>query len=348
MGSVGALAHRYVTSRRKLGEFARASAVANRMVLGQFARFVEPETPIEVITRRHVERWLESLDISPNSKRCYLSYLRTFLSWCVERDHIGTNPAVKIKGPKVMKPVPRALPAVEITKVLAGLEDDRARLIILFMAQEGCRAAEVAGIRREDLNMAEWLVTVTGKGSKERELPISVETRDVLCRYLLEHPGATGPLLRDKRDPRKGLSPPYISKLAAQFMWDAGVKVAPYDGRSGHACRHSAASHMLENGAEIRDVMEFLGHAEISSTMIYLRRLRAVGVLREAHGLGDPVGACVRRTATVHFDRAVVRDASTALLAGHHFIAEHVESFPSVGWRRDEDSNLGGCDTCTG
>jgi integrase/recombinase XerD len=282
MADVGSVAHKYVTSRRKLGEFAQASAIANRMVLGKFAEFVGRDLPIEKVARRHVEKWVESLNISPNSKRCYLSDLRTFLAWCVEHDLIATNPAVKVKGPKARRPVPRALSAGDITKILECVDDDRARLIVLFGAQEGMRAAEIAGIRREDLNLAEWLVTVTGKGSKQREIPISEETRDVLCRYLLEHPGPTGPLLRDKRDPRKGISPPYVSKLASQFMYQAGVKFAAFDGRSTHALRHSAASHMLEHGAEIRDVSEYLGHSELTSTQVYLRRLRAVGVLRRA------------------------------------------------------------------
>lgn len=279
---IGDIGQRYVTSRTKLGEFAGNTPRQNRMVLQRFSEFVGRDTPVEAIKRRHVEKWLESLNVSPNTKRGYLSNLKAFFAWAADHDMIPVSPAAKIKGPTPQKPIPRALPAVDITRILVLLESDRARLIVLFMAQEALRAAEVAGIRREDLDLSEWLVTVTGKGAKQRTVPISLETRDVLCRYLLSHPGPSGPLLRSEINPRKGIGAAYVSKLASKYMSEAGVKFAPYDGKSGHALRHSAASHMLENGADIREVGEMLGHASLTSTQIYLRRLRAAGPLRIA------------------------------------------------------------------
>ncbi len=294
---IGSLGQSYVTSRTRLGEFAGCTPRQNRMVLRRFAEFVGRDTPVADLKRRHVERWLESLDVSPNTKRGYLSNLKAFFAWAVEHDHIPVSPAAKVKGPTPQPPIPRALPAVDITRVLALLESDRARLIVLFMAQEAMRACEVAGIRRENLDLADWLVTITGQGAKQRTVPVSEETRDVVCRYLLEHPGATGPLLRSEINPRKGISAQYVSKLAAQYMEEAGVKFAPYDGRSGHALRHSAASHMLENGADIREVGEYLGHASLTSTQVYLRRLRAAGPLRVAAAgrtyMPSPLGAVV-------------------------------------------------------
>jgi integrase/recombinase XerC len=281
---VGSLAQTYVTSRKQLGELASSSAIHNRMVLQQFSVWVGRELPITAVRRRHVEGWLEALDVSPRTKRIYLSCVRTFLAWCVSHDHLTRNPASGVIGPAALPPVPRALPAMDITAVLTVLTSDRDRLIVLLMAQEAMKAGEIADIRREDIDLINWLITITGKGAKQRTLPISEETRDVLCRYLIAHPGPTGALLRSHNHPALGISADYVSKLVAQWMREAGVKFAAFDGRSGHALRQSAAAHMLENGADIREVREYLGHASLHSTEAYLRRLRAAGPLRKAAG----------------------------------------------------------------
>ncbi len=281
---VGSLAQSYVTSRKQLGELASSSAIHNRMVLQQFSVWVGREQPINAVQRRHVERWLETLDVSPRTKRIYLSCVRTFLAWCVAHDYLTRNPAEGVAGPPPMPPVPRALRAVDITAVLSILDSDRDRLIVLLMAQEAMKAGEIADIQREDIDLVNWLVSVTGEGSRQRTLPISEETRDVLCGYLIDHPGPTGALLRSQNHPGLGISADYVSKLVGQWMRDAGVKSAAFDGRSGHALRQSAAAHMLENGADIREVREYLGHSSLRSTETYLRRLRAAGPLRKAAG----------------------------------------------------------------
>jgi integrase/recombinase XerC len=281
---VGSLAQTYVTSRKQLGELAPSSAMHNRMVLQQFSVWVGQELPITAVRRRHVERWLEALDVSTRTKRIYLSCVRTFLAWCVSHDYLGRNPADGVIGPAALPPIPRALPAIDITAVLTVLTSDRDRLIVLLMAQEAMKAGEIADIQREDVDLINWLITITGKGAKHRTLPISEETRDVLCRYLIAHPGPTGALLRSQNHPALGISADYVSKLVAQWMREAGVKLAAFDGRSGHALRQSAAAHMLENGADIREVRDYLGHASLQSTEAYLRRLRAAGPLRKAAG----------------------------------------------------------------
>jgi site-specific recombinase XerD len=91
-----------------------------------------------------------------------------------------------------------------------------------------------------------------------------------------------GPLIRSQIHPRRGISAEYVGKLAVQWMRAAGIKYAAFDGRSAHALRHTCASHMLEHGADIREVSEMLGHSGLQATQTYLRRLRAAGPLRKA------------------------------------------------------------------
>ena len=79
------------------------------------------------------------------------------------------------------------------------------------MAQEAMKAGEIADIQRQDVDLINWLVTINGKGSRQRTLPISEETRDVLCRYLIEHPGPSGALLRSQNHPGSGISADYVS-----------------------------------------------------------------------------------------------------------------------------------------
>ncbi len=276
------LTRAYINSRRKLGEFTPATTVRIRYTLRDFALSVGPHRPIAKVTRRHVERWLEDMEAADSTKKTRLGSVRAFLRWCVEHRHMNRNPADGVRGPKPAKSLPRAIAAVDITPIFLACPDSRARLMVSLMVQEGLRACEVARAQRDGIDMSAMLLTVNGKGSKERIVPLSDETTESLFQYLADEPGAGGPLIRSHNDPRCGIQAEYVSKLVAQWMAEAGVKRAPHDGRSGHALRHSCATHMADNGVDIRDISEVLGHATLVSTEIYLRRLRATGPLRKA------------------------------------------------------------------
>lgn len=280
--TVSGLASEYIRSKKKLGEFTPNSARGVRYTLGSFSDAVGPDKPIRSVKRFHVERWLENLKVAPATRRARFSQLRTFLQWCFDHDHAPTNPARGIKAPKVPLSMPRGLSAEQISAVLREAPDSRLRLVCILMCQEGLRAAEVAGLMRENIDLQNRTLVVMGKGSKERIMPITAETFELLCDYWADAPSTSGPLIRSQRSQGRGISSAHISEMVSTLMRDAGVKISPRDGRSGHALRHSCADHMFERGADVREVSEYLGHASLQSTQIYLRRLRAVGPLRDA------------------------------------------------------------------
>jgi integrase/recombinase XerC len=212
------------------------------------------------------------------------------MEWLVEVGELERNPALLVKSPKEPRRLPRGLTAAEVRRLLRVAPDARAVVIILLMVQEGLRRGEVAGLDLGDIDMAERTMLVRGKGGHERVLPISEETFTAIRRYLGEHPATAGPLVRRsldqpkgvRWDARQGLSPSYVSQMMTQWMREAGIKAKPYDGRSAHALRHTAASDMLRHGAHVRNVQAALGHASLVTTQRYLPLI--VGDLRESMG----------------------------------------------------------------
>lgn len=281
LGDLGQKAFRYVRIRRDAREWAPTTSRDNRYILERFVRLY-PNLDVDRVRRKHIEKWLATRDISPNSLARELSVIRTFFRWSLDRGWITNDPTRGVKGPPRPEDPPRNLNRVEIGSLLRAVPDNRGRLICLLMVQEGLRRAEVAGLLVENIDRSARLLRVKGKGGRERELPYSDETESAIRAYVAEYPTRLGPLIRSYTHPREALTPTAVGMLVSKWMRDAGVKVHAYDGRSGHALRHSAASDMLDNGADPRDVQEFLGHQDLSTTDRYLRRQRAATKLRKA------------------------------------------------------------------
>lgn len=285
----GAVA-RYIKARRDAGEFNRLTATDTRYHLTRFAESCG-DIPIANVRVHHIERWIASLDVAPTSLRTRLSCVRTFLRWCQARGWIDRDPTVGIRGPRVRTAPARNLSRSEVQAALACAPDARARLILLLMVQEGLRRAEVARLTFADLDRGDQLLKVIGKGEKTRFVPISDETLSALRAYVSEHPMSAGPIIRSYTHPRQGIGPSYVTGIVDRILRDAGVKHAAFDGVSAHAFRHTCANDMLDAGAEQRDVQEWLGHEQLSTTDRYTKRRRAARLRNAAEDrryLDDP------------------------------------------------------------
>lgn len=135
---VSALVCTYLTSGRRRGQFADTTNRTYTSILGLFARAIG-DPPISKLTARHIHKWYDGLACAPSTTRHRLSVVQTFLDWCVDRGHLRTNPAAKIKPPKQPRHMPRALSAEEIAKILAVCPGARCRLGVLLMCQMGLR-----------------------------------------------------------------------------------------------------------------------------------------------------------------------------------------------------------------
>lgn len=272
----------YIRARRGARELSSQTAYRARRTLEDFADFIGPGRAPSRVTRADIERWLASQHVSPSTLRVRFSRLRTFFAYAVDAGWVKKNPCAGIRGPRQPRSLPRSLSRPATRSLMEVLPDARARLIVSLMQYEWLRIAEVARLQIGDVDMRERLLRVVGKGNKTREVALSQATTDAIEKYLVEWPASSGWLVRSFQSPRIGLSAPYVGQLVAGWMKDAGIKERPFDGRSAHALRHHAADEMMEASGDVRLVAEFLGHASLSTTTIYLRRRQVLGPMRAA------------------------------------------------------------------
>lgn len=275
----------YLAARRH--ELAPASRRHIGSDLGLAVRYIGPDVLVRSLRRRHVESWLSSMEVSPATLRGRLSVLRNFCRWCVGRGFLKADPTLGVKGPRQPVAMPRELDAGAVVKAFLSAPDPRAELVLSLGVQEGLRVGEIARLRREDVDVDGLVLLVNGKGSKQRWLPLSAYSLELLLEYCRQVPGRTGPVIRSSVHPARGLSGNYLSKLVVGWMYDAGVKSHAYDGVSAHALRHTMAGVMLDEGADIREVQAALGHSSLGPTYVYTRRRHGASQLRSVMGRRD-------------------------------------------------------------
>lgn len=273
--TLSALVLTYVRERGRAGTLCpQISAPSIRRTLLRFA--AHADVTADGLRTEHVERFLAEHPAAPATMRQRFSTIRVFCRWLVKHGHLTADPTDGIDAPRQPRPVPRAYSPAVVAQLLEVCPDARARLICLLEVQEGLRACEVARLEVGDIDFAERLVLVRGKGGRERILPLSDETSEALDAYLAGHPATAGPLVRSYNDPAAGICAAHIVHMMGHWLRDAGVTRG-----GGHGLRHTMATQLLRSGADVRDVQTALGHATLTSTQIYLpfsdaRRLRKV------------------------------------------------------------------------
>lgn len=282
MADLHGLVLRYVAGRVARHELAASNAPNVRWVLLYFAAAC-PDDPRR-LRRHHVETWLDAQRVAASTLRTRLSIVRTFCRWLVLASYVRQDPTAGIQGPRNVRHLPRALPREHVGATFGSCPDTRARLIVSLEVQEALRRAEVARLQMADVDLRQRLLFVRGKGDAQRFVAITDETLRVLSAYLAEHAVSAGPLIRSRSNPSRGVSPATIGRIVSRAMWDAGIKRRAWDGVSGHALRHTAASDMLDEGADVRQVQGVLGHGSLLTTQRYLRRIDAASLLPVMNG----------------------------------------------------------------
>lgn len=217
------------------------------------------------------------------------SAVKMFTAWAVRRGLIAGDPAVRLQVPKARRELPsvlredQALDAMAAAKSGAEQGDPMAlrdRLIVELLYATGIRVSELCGLDIDDVDMPRRLLRVLGKGNKQRTVPFGVPAQDAMTAWLDRGRPAlatadSGPALllgaRGRRlDPRQARTVVHQTVAAVDGAPDIGP----------HGLRHSAATHLLEGGADLRIVQELLGHSTLATTQLYthvtVARLRAV------------------------------------------------------------------------
>jgi integrase len=226
--------------------------------------------PLHHLTADAIASWLGDLPLGPNSRAAYLASVRGFTAHLTATGTLKVDPCLTIPRARRTKPIPRAQPADAVAAILAACADDRDRAIVWSMVGLGLRRMEVAGLRWEHYDeRAATILVATAKNGRDRMLPVSTE---VARAFRAVRRDLTGPVIRSHNDPHAGVLPSTVGYLVGQIIRRAGLKQSAYDGVSGHALRHTAASDVLDRCGDLRAVQAMLGHENLATTAIYLRR----------------------------------------------------------------------------
>lgn len=244
--------------------------------LKQFGHFVLlfHDVPPRDVTRQMVEHymsWLYEHGREKSSQARSLSGIKSFFNFMLLNEMIETSPAEMVEAPKAGRPLPDTLTVEEIDRLIGSIDPatkkglrDRAILELLYSC--GLRVTELCDLKIGDLFFGEGYIRVTGKGDKQRLVPVSDIARDRIQLYLeTRHSARSGDdtLFLNNRGTR--LTRVMIFTIIRQAATRAGIDkhISP------HTFRHSFATHLLEGGANIRQVQELLGHENILTTEIY-------------------------------------------------------------------------------
>jgi len=276
------------------------SVSAYRSDLEQYAGFLlKRKRGLREARRQEVRDFLNSLlsnGVDGRSVARKLSVLRHFYKYLLLDRYISADPTLNIDSPRQWKVLPKSLATDEVESVLQGpprAKDDR--LSQAFASRDGAmlevfyagalRVSEIVNLKLEDLKLELGYVLVRGKGDKERIVPLGRSAQEIVQRYLRDArpvlaAGKSSPFLFIARAARG---------ITRQRVWQM-VNAASLRSRhaSPHMLRHSCATHMVENGADLRTVQTILGHADISTTQVYthLALDRLNKVYRQHHPRG--------------------------------------------------------------
>ena len=272
---------------------ARLTIAAYTCDIEQFAEFLEKRRlALSDARRQDVRDFIQELfsnQLDGRSVGRKLSAIRHLYRYLLLDGKIQKDPTLNIDSPKQWKVLPKSLSRDEVEATLSAAQPqngsaraqalalrDRALLELLYAG--GVRVSEVADARLEDLKLEMGYILVRGKGDKERMVPLGIPAQQSLQTYLKD---SRAVLTKKKSSPLLFLGTG-ARRLTRQRVWQLVGKASLASGRhaSPHMLRHSCATHMVENGADLRTVQTILGHSDISTTQIYthvaLDRLKSV------------------------------------------------------------------------
>ncbi|MCZ4318948.1 site-specific tyrosine recombinase XerD [Aequorivita viscosa] len=229
--------------------------------------------------------------VNPRSQSRLISGLKGFFNYLIFEDYRKTNPLELIEAPKLGRKLPDTLAIEEIDALIAAIDlgskqGERNRAILETLYGCGLRVSELTNLKISDLYFDEGFIKITGKGDKQRLVPISPATEKYITIYRKEirvhkkiDPTAKDTLFLNQHG--RQLTRAMIFTIVKQLVEKAGIRKTI----SPHTFRHSFATHLLENGADLRAIQQMLGHESITTTEIYthLDRKHLTEVINRFH-----------------------------------------------------------------
>jgi integrase/recombinase XerC len=264
----------------------------------QFALYLRQEYELdEPAQASHplIRGWIVSLmgqDLDPRTVNRKVACLRSYYKFLLRTHYIEANPMLRIKAPKMAKKLPEFVPEESLNRLLNSFEFEatfagvRDQLVLEMLYGTGIRLSELLGITPEDVDATACTVRVTGKGNKQRLVPLNPSLLLVLANYGAAYSvefgpsSSSSPLLRtDKGEP---LYEKLVYRTVKKYLSQISTSVAH---QHPHALRHAFATHLLGKGADLNAIKELLGHASLAATQVYthLSVDRLKSVFEQAH-----------------------------------------------------------------
>ena len=246
-----------------------------------FAVEKRADVPLEEIDRLTIREWMASLhaDHKKTSVARKLASLRTFFQFLVREGKLESNPAKMVATPKIERKLPNHLTIEDAVRFIetpdvTTTQGRRDRAIIEFLYATGIRVGELVGINLADVDLREKMVRVTGKRKKQRIVPFGEPALQALLLYL---ENTRNTFLNECPEADRDLQALFLHRRGGRIttrsigrMIDKYIKLcADIHDISPHSLRHTFATHLLDQGADLRDIQELLGHARLSTTQIY-------------------------------------------------------------------------------
>ena len=235
-----------------------------------FSDFIKKD--LLLVDKKDIEKYIRSLNKSSKTISHVISSLKSFYNYYMRMGNIKSNPTDEIDRPKIEKKIPEFLTLEEVSSLLNFEVNNefeaRNKAILELLYSSGLRISELTSLELSNIDLDECLVRVMGKGSKERIVPLGDYAIDALKEYIYFY----RPMLNKNNSSyvflnnRGGiLSRQFIFKVIKEECIKKGIRknVSP------HTLRHTFATHLLKNGADLRIIQELLGHENLSTTQIY-------------------------------------------------------------------------------
>jgi integrase/recombinase XerC len=243
------------------------------------------------INHSMIRSWIVNMmeaEISPRSINRKITTLKTFYKFLLRNGEIISNPMMKVQSPKTSKRLPVFVDQGKMDLLFShvnfgdGFEHSRDKLILEIFYSTGMRLSELLGLKDSSIDLYQCQIKVLGKRNKERIIPFTHKLKDIIEIYLRERSEIV------KEAPSFFVSAkgtPLYPKLVYRIVTTRLGGITTLDKKSPHILRHTFATHMLNNGADINSVKEILGHASLSATQVYTHNTieKLKQVYKQAH-----------------------------------------------------------------